>query len=464
MINPVYFLIKQKIDLFVLFLCAINERRNLNMAKNYKHLLLEERVLIEDRLNHKKSIRSIANELGKSPSTILREIRNHSFIIKEDFVDCLNRKDCNYRHLCGKLDCQRLCNLCSIPCRKFCTDYVKAYCDKLTTSPYVCNGCTHINLCRRERNIYRASKAEQFYRDELTFSRSGFDITEKELNTINELASPMLKNGLSPYHIKQTYGEKLPVSESTLRRMIDRNELDARNIDLRDKVKRKPRKTTNNTIRSQTITVQKIGHLYKDYLQYIENNDVFITEMDCVEGVKEEDPVLLTLTLKSLSLQLAFIMEHQTNKCVVETLNKIENALGTELFSSIFQLILTDNGSEFTDISDMETSCLDASKRTKIYFCKPNRSDQKGTCENHHKMIRYIIPKGTPLSPYNQIQISLMMNHINSYKRKALFGKSAYEIAKTVLPEDFFILLGLEEIPANEIILKPSLLKNLSLS
>ena len=462
MINQAYFLFKLKIGLFVLFLCVINERRNIIMAKNYKHLSLEERVLIEDRLNFQKSIRSIAKELGKSPSTILREIRNHSVIIKEEFTDCLNRKDCNYRRLCGKTDCKKLCSRCSIPCRKFCTDYVKAFCDKLTESPYVCNGCSNLNLCRRERNLYRANKAEQLYREELTVSRAGFDITEKELNTINELASPMLKHGLSPYHVKQTYGEKLPISESTLRRMIDSNELDARNIDLRDKVKRRPRKTTNNTIRNKTLTAQKLGHLYKDYLQYIEDNDVFITEMDCVEGIKEEDPVLLTLTFKSLSVQLAFIMEHQTTQCVVDTLNKIEFSLGKELFASIFQLIITDNGTEFTDIAGMETSCFDNSKRTKIYFCEPNRSDQKGTCENHHKMIRYVIPKGTPLSPYTQIQISLMMNHINSYKRKALFGKSAYEIAKTVLPEDFFILLGLEEIPAEEIVLKPSLLRNRS--
>lgn len=47
-------------------------------------------------------------------------------------------------------------------------------------------------------------------------------------------------------------------------------------------------------------------------------------------------------------------MENQTTKCVVETLNKIEDALGKELFASIFQLIVTDNGSEFTDIDGME--------------------------------------------------------------------------------------------------------------
>lgn len=431
------------------------------MAKNYKHLLLEERVLIEDRLNHEISIRAIAKELNKSPSTILREIRNHSTNVRSTKNDCLNFKDCHYKGLCGNADCtRRLCSRCNIPCKKFCQDYVKAYCNKLENPPYLCNACFQFNLCRYDKTIYKANQADTEYKTTLVSARSGFDVTEKEFATINSLASPLIKNGLSPYHIKQTYGEQLPVSESTLRRMIDKNELDARNIDLREKVKRRPRQTTRNNARNKTLSVQKIGHFYADYLKFVIEHDVMVVEMDCVEGKKEESPALLTLTFKSLSMQLAFIMEEQSCECVVQTLNKIEMSLGKELFSEIFQLLLTDNGKEFSNISGMETSCIDSSQRTRIYFCEPNRSDQKGSCENHHKMIRYIIPKGSSLMPYSQMNISLMMNHINSYKRKALFGKSAYDLAMSVLPEDFFILLGLEVIPAEEILLKPSLIKN----
>lgn len=431
------------------------------MAKNYKHLLLEERVLIEDRLNHGVSIRAIAKELNKSPSTILREIRNHSTNVRSTKNDCLNFKDCHYKGLCGKADCtRRLCSRCNIPCKKFCPDYVKAYCDKLTNPPYLCNTCSQINLCQYDKTVYKANQAESDYKTILVSTRTGFDVTEREFNTINSLASPLIKNGLSPYHIKQTYGEQLPVSESTLRRMIDKNNLDARNIDLREKVKRRPRQTTRNNSRNKTLSVQKVGHFYADYLKYLDEHDVMVVEMDCVEGKKEESPALLTLTFKSLSMQLAFIMEEQSCECVIQTLDKIETSLGKELFSEIFRLLLTDNGREFSDISGMEASCIDGSKRTRIYFCEPNRSDQKGTCENHHKMIRYIIPKGSSLMPYSQMDISLMMNHINSYKRKALFGKSAYDLAMSVLPDDFFVLLGLEVIPAEEILLKPSLIKN----
>lgn len=430
-------------------------------ANLFKHLLLEERVIIEDRLNHGKNIRSIASELGKSPSTILREIRNRAVTIPSLKNDCINKKDCFYQKLCGKPGCiGQLCCKCKIPCKKYCSNYIQAYCDRQLQPPYVCNDCSKKNFCQYEKRIYQANNAEKSYKDTLTLSRSGFDLTCKEMDIINALASPMLKNGLSPYQIKQTYGNKIPVSESTLRRIIDKNVLEARNIDLREKVKRRPRQTTKNNSHNKTLSVQKIGHLYADYLKYIQDNDVMVVEMDSVEGKKEESPALLTLTFKPLSMQLAFIMEHQSSECIVQTLDKIEISLGKELFSNIFKVILTDNGTEFTDIVGMETSCIDGNKRTCIYFCEPNRSDQKGSCENHHKMIRYIIPKGTSLAPYTQFDISLMMNHINSYKRKALFGKSAYELAMTVLPEDFFVLLGPEVIPVEEVLLKPSLLKN----
>ena len=179
--------------------------------------------------------------------------------------------------------------------------------------------------------------------------------------------------------------------------------------------------------------------------------------MDCVEGAKEDKAVLLTLHFTSFKLQLAIIMDEQTAKNVVSALDKIEEALGSELFKSLFQVILTDNGSEFTDISGMERS-IKGGKRTKIFFCEPNRSDEKGHCENNHKYIRYVIPKGTSLEPFSQSDISLVMNHINSYRRKSLFGKSPYEVAANILPQDFFILLGLELIAPQEVVLTPKLL------
>lgn len=68
------------------------------------------------------------------------------------------------------------------------------------------------------------------------------------------------------------------------------------------------------------------------------------------------------------------------------------------------------------DVERMDKSALEDGNRTKVFFCEPNRSDQKEACENNHKYIRYVIPKGTNFDNLNQFQINDMMNHINSYR------------------------------------------------
>ncbi len=188
-----------------------------------------------------------------------------------------------------------------------------------------------------------------------------------------------------------------------------------------------------------------------------ENPDVHHVEMDCVEGKKEDRAVLLTLHIKYLHLQLALIMEEHTLDCVVEALDKLEHSLGGDLFRAIFPVILTDNGHEFSDRFLLERSIY-GGKRTTVYYCEPNKSNEKGSCERNHELIRFVIPKGTSLEPYSQSDISLMMNHINSYKRKSIGNRSPYELARFYgINEDFFTMLGLEEIPPDEINLTPRL-------
>lgn len=426
--------------------------------KPSKHLTFEQRCEIEALILQKRSIRSIARELEKSPSTILREINNHMFIETPTLNDCANRSYCLKRNICGSLTCKRLCKDCS-RCKRHCTEYVQKQCPQREKEYLnLCNACKRSRKsCNYERHTYKASVAQKQYQTTLTESRNGFDLTCEELNKINEIVSPRIKQGQSVYHILETASNELTVSESTIRRLITNCELDARNIDLRTQVKRKQR-SSGRRMTSELTAKAKMGHLYKDFQAYIEQNEVNVVEMDCVEGKKEDSCVLLTLHFPLLHMQLAFIMEEHTSACVVSTLDKIEQALGSELFSQIFEVIVTDNGHEFMDIPSMERSCF-SGQRTKIFFCEPNRSDQKGSCENNHKLIRYVIPKGTSMDEYTQFDISLMMNHINSYKRKSLYGKTPFEVAKQLLPEDFFILLGLEAIPAENVLLTPSLLK-----
>ena len=140
-------------------------------------------------------------------------------------------------------------------------------------------------------------------------------------------------------------------------------------------------------------------------------------------------------------------------------LTVLRKKLGKELFAICFPLILTDNGHEFLDIDGLENS-LFGGKRTRIFFCEPNRSDQKGQCENNHKLIRTILPKGASFKSLTTSDVLLVTNHINSYVRKSLFGKSPYEIAINTLPGEFFTKLKLKMISESDVNLTPKLLKH----
>ena len=426
-----------------------------------KHLSLDERVRIQHYLEDGRSIRYIADRLDKSPSTISREINKHIKKHTPQLCDCTYFATCMVRNICGNKNCHKQCRNCR-QARKYCSDYVKSLCDTLINTPSnVCNECSAYKRknCHFENRVYEARKAQTEYEDTLVNSRNGFDCTAKELQDLDNLISPLIKNGQAIYHIMQNHKDEISVSESTIRRMIHATEFDCRNIDMRSVVQRKVRPRHKNN-GYKKLTVNKTGRFYDDYKEYISTHeDISVVEMDCVEGAKDSSATLLTLHFVQFHMQLAIIMDEQTSGNVVKALDKIESALGKELFALCFKLILTDNGHEFEDIKGMERS-LYGGKRTQIFFCEPNRSDEKGSCENNHKFIRYVIPKGTNMDPYNQMQISIMMNHINSYCRESLFGKCPYDMAMAVMPEDFFTLLGLEKIPADEVLLRPPLIYN----
>ena len=168
-------------------------------------------------------------------------------------------------------------------------------CPKLCKPPYVCNGCHQKPFCANEQRLYSAKKANDEAIATRHESNAGFDLTGEQFKAIDEMVSPMLRNGCSVYHAARTLGNKLFVSEATLYRLIDKGELTARNIDLRHKVKLRPRKRRLMK-NEQGISIRKIGHLWNDYIAFLtEHDDISVVQMDCVEGAKTSQKVLLTL-------------------------------------------------------------------------------------------------------------------------------------------------------------------------
>lgn len=427
------------------------------MKKKNKHMTYDERVRIETLLEEEASVRYIADRLDRSPSTISREIKRHTQTKSSGkCYDCMYFHDCSARNACGtRPSCPKKCKNC-MRAKTHCPDYVQTFCGKLESSPlHLCNGCHKRHICHFEQFFYSSETAHTEYRKQLSDSRNGFDLTGEQLDRIDRIVSPLVKRGQSVYHIVQTNKDELSVSESSIRRLIKASELEVRDIDLREAVRRRPRRRKQ---RHPEPPVSKSGHLYNDYLEYIKNLDIPAVQMDCVEGKQGDRHAILTLHFTLPHLQLAFVLEEHTSYYVTTALDTLERTLGKDLFAACFPVILTDNGHEFLDIEGMERS-LYGGQRTKIFFCEPNRSDQKGPCENNHRLIRTIIPKGTSIDDYVQEDITLMMNHINSYKRKSLFGCCPYEIARKMMPQKFFDKLGLKRIRGNHILLSPDLLK-----
>lgn len=246
------------------------------------------------------------------------------------------------------------------------------------------------------------------------------------------------------------------VDERTIYNYIDAGILSAGNIDLPRKVRYKKRKS------KKVVRVDKkchIGRTYEDFEAFIKGHPDFnVVEMDSVEGTRDSTKVLLTVFFRNCSLMLAYLREANTAKSVTEAVNHLYEILGREQFCEMFQVILADRGSEFTDPLAIEFD-EDGRRRTYVFYCDPQRPDQKGSIEVTHEFIRRIVPKKTSFAFLTQDKVNLMMSHINSYTRKKLNNRSAHQLFSFFYGADTASKLNLEAVPANEIILKPELLK-----
>jgi len=155
---------------------------------------------------------------------------------------------------------------------------------------------------------------------------------------------------------------------------------------------------------------------------------------------------------------LAFLRERNTSQSVIDIFSALRAVLGATGFKRLFPVILTDNGSEFSNPKAIEYG-FDGSSRTRIFYCDPSSPHQKGALEVNHEFIRRILPKGSSFDDLTQDDVSLMMDHVNSYKRKKLNDRNPFEAFSFYYGEDFLRQLGCYPVAAENIILKPKLLR-----
>ena len=428
-----------------------------------KFLSYEDRLIIAKRLQENASFGAIGKELGRDRTTIAKEVKKYSYDKKSGrpgypYNPCKFRAACKAKKICGKA-CTHpsayKCSLCS-ECTLHCKDFEEEICSVKTKPPYVCNGCSELPKCTLLKRIYDPADAHERAHLVISEARTGIMSNEDDIKRINRIISPLVKNGQSLHQIYLDHVDDLMCSEKTLYNYVDARLFDVRNIDLPRKVKYRPR------YKQPEFKVDRgcrIGRTYTDFQKFLEADpDTAVVQMDTVIG-RVGGKCLLTIHFVETSLMLAFLRDANTSGSVIRIINALDRVLGAEAFDKLFPVILTDNGSEFSNPKEIEYRETSPYCRTQVFYCDPSSPYQKGACEVNHELIRRILPKGSSFDDLTQEDIFLMMDRINSYKRKKLNDRSPYETFSFYYGEDLLKKLGCSPVASENIILKPKLLK-----
>ena len=417
-----------------------------------KALTLDERRVIETGIRSGSTKTAIAETIGKDKSTVGKEIRRHR-ILKHKCampLECSNYARCRFhRH-----------------CLVSCEAYQKFSCKRRDRSPGACNGCERYSRCRFDKYYYDAAAAHDEYRKELVDSREGVNLTVPQAKEMAAVVKPLLEQGHSPYQIVHD-NPGLGISEKTLYNYISQQVFSVAgiyDIDLRRKVSRKPPKKLAKAYKKREPRAFLKGREHRDFEAYREGHpEARILQMDTVYNNVSDGPFIQTFKFIGLGLMVAVFHESKTAADMVRGLDALDSALGSTLFNEHAHILLTDRGTEFSDAEGLEVRG-DSTRRCRVFYCDPMQSGQKGSLENNHELLRYICPKETDLRAIGltgQDKLNLALSHINSSSVESLAGKSPIEFTKFMYPALWEKLhaFGIREIPRNEIILKPYLLK-----
>ena len=418
------------------------------------HMSYSDRQIIEKGIFNESSKKAIADNIGKDPSTVGKEIRLHRFKSYSCSLalECTNYKKCKH---------DRKCN-------SNCLDYVPFKCKRRDVSPGACNGCENFHSCRFSKYKYDASIAQNEYEKSLVESRQGFNITQEEIKRIGNIIKPLLDQGQSPYEILNNHPE-IGISEKTLYSYIESGLFKSVGIDIGPLVLRRQ---VNRKIAKDKAVLYKPRHdfsylkdrKYEDYLSYIEANpNANIVQMDTVYNDITNGPFIQTFKFLKYGFQFYVFHLEKTAEEMNNGVLLLETILGKELFNEEVEVLLSDRGSEFYSLPLIEKRD-DETIRTRLYYCDPMMSCQKASCENMHTELRYILPKETDLYALglnNQDDMNLVTSHINSAPKEKLNGKSPLELMEFLNPRLFkkFSDYGIVKIDKDKVILKPYLLK-----
>ena len=329
--------------------------------RQYTHLSEKDRYQIEALLESKKSVKEIAVLLGRNRSTLHREIKRGT--VKRLQSDLTQKK--KYRANVAQADYMKRC-------------------------------------CNRERSlkIGKDKLLEEHIRIKITQDRFSPDAIIGEIKA------------------KGLYFEGI-VCTKTLYNYIDAGIFSGISPkDLWEKSKRKKRSyktvvriTTKNR---RARSIEDRPKVAQDRLEYGH------WEGDSIKSARQAKAGLLTLTERKTREQIILKVAQATHEAVKAAFDELEKKLG-QRFKIKFKSITFDNGSEFLNWQSLEASILHpGEQRTTIYFAHAYSSWERGTNENHNRMIRRFIPKGYDIGGFSDEEIKAVEDWMNNYPRRIL--------------------------------------------
>jgi len=398
-------------------------------TKKHKHMTLDDRIEIQECLDHGMTFKAIARRVGKDQTTISKEVKKH---IKVNPGEQIERTDSSG------------------------TPITQPPCPELLKAPFVCNPCKkRRGRCAFQKQLYLAKNAQITYETLLSEAREGIPLTKDAFYEADAIISSGIKRGQHLYHIMQT--NDIGISQATAYRHLHRGYLSVSKIDFPRVVKFKPRKQNYTEYIPRAA---KVGRTYDDFLSHIDENKISSwVEMDTVIG-QIGGKAILTFDFTFCNFMFGLLLENKAAAEVTRKVRDLKEKLSAQgiRFGNVFPLLLTDNGGEFANISAF-VSDINGEIETAMFFCDPYRASQKPKVEKNHTLFRDIVPKGESFDGFTQDTVNLIFSHVNSVKRKSLNGKSPYEMFAFTYGEEIALLLGITPIPANEVIQSPMLLE-----
>ena len=401
----------------------------------YGRLTRHERDTVQRMLERGASCRQIARELGRSPSTVCSEVASHRFVTAP-------------RERRGE--------------RVDASADLSAACPRLAAWPRCCNGCGRYRAigCKRRPHVFYDARAAQLCADSvLVSSRRGIDADEPAAAARLEAIRGCLRRGLSPEQMAARNGGPVDLSPSTIYRWVAAGYDGMTNMELRRKVGYRPRRRAP----AASATRHSPRRSYAAFLGLGEDACAAAWKMDTVEGAREDSACLLTLLHRPSRLQLALPLAAKDAESVAAALGGVRSVLGAGGTGRVFRAVLTDNGAEFSDEAAIAALVGEGPGETRLFYCDPGRSDQKGACERNHVEIRKLLPKGRGLRFDRLVpaDLSLAMSHVNSEPRGALGFATPARAFRAMLGDDAAALLeayGIEDVPIDELDLTPGLI------